>query len=218
MTRRSSLRLGLATGLALLRPRHALAEDRALDLEVSVRDHEDRPLPDEPLRVVLGTAADWRDGQAGWRLRTDAQGRAASSGSVARQTRLKRFTTNYVDTVLSLPRRVDWLQVAVELPFLGTPCLYTTEFDWYAAERTSGQSTAGAWWADEQGRFTLGAEPVGRPERAGGWRLPLPAWRHLMFTRLGHALQGSLMPADSSAAARWMVTLRIRRDPPPVMR
>ena len=218
MTRRSSLRLGLAGGLGLLRPLPAQAEDRVVDLEVVLRDHEDRPLPGEPLRVVLGTTADWRDRQAGWPLRTDAQGRAAISGSVPRQTRLKRFTSNYVDTLLSLPRRVDWLQVAVELPFLGAPCLYTTELDWYAAQRTSGQSTAGAWWADEHGRFTLTAEPIAELERAGGWRLPLTAWRHLVFTRLGHTLQGSLMPADEGAAPRWKVVLRIRRDPPPVMR
>lgn len=220
MTRRSSLRLGLwlAGGLGLLRPLQAQAEDRLLDLEVLLLDHEDRPLRDEPLRVVLGTTVDWRDRKAGWLLRTDAQGRAAMSGSVPRQTRLKRFVSNYADTLLSLPRRVDWLQVAVELPFLGEPCLYTTEFDWYPAQRTSGQSTAGAWWADEHGRFTLAPEPVGQPERAGGWRLPLPAWRHLVSTRLGHTLQGSLMPAEDGAAARWTVVLRIRRDPPPVIR
>jgi hypothetical protein len=224
MTRRSSLRLGLALGL--LRPLQALAEDRPLDLAVSLRDHEDRPLAGEPLRIVLGTAADWRDPGAGLRLRTDAKGTAAWSGSIPRETRLKRFTSNYVDTLLSLPHRVDWLHVAVELPFLGAPCLYTTELDWFAAQRTSAQSTAGTWWADEHGRFMLAPEPVGRPERDGGWRLPLPAWRHLMFTRLGHALEGSLMPADDGAGTpasaggvpRSRVTLRIRRDPPPVMR
>lgn len=225
MTRRTSLRLGLG-GLALLRPLHARAEDRLLDLAVSLRDHEDRPLRGEPLRIVLGTAADWRGAQAGLLLRTDAQGSAAWSGNIARQTRLKRFTSNYLDTLLSLPQRVDWLQLAVELPFLGAPCLYTTELDWFADQRTSAQSTAGTWWADEQGRFTLAPEAVGRPERDGGWRLPLPAWRHLMFTRLGHTLQGSLMPSDDNAshtatagaAPRWRVALRIRRDPPPVMR
>jgi hypothetical protein len=223
MTRRRSLQLGL--GLGLLRPLHARAEDRPVDLLVSLRDHEDRPLPDEPLRIVLGTAADWRRPQAGLPLRTDALGRAAWSGSIPRETRLKRFTSNYVDTLLSLPHRVDWLQLAVELPFLGSPCLYTTELDWFAAQRASAQSTAGAWWADEQGRFTLAPEPVGRPERDGGWRLPLPAWRHLMFTRLGHVLEGSLMPSDDAVTAgaaagapRWRVTLRIRRDRPPVMR
>jgi hypothetical protein len=38
--------------------------------------------------------------------------------------------------------------------------------------------TAGAWWADEQGRFTLAPEPVGRPERDGGWRVTLRLRRH----------------------------------------
>jgi len=220
MTRRASLLMGLA----LLRPPHARAEQRTLDLAVSLRDHEDRPLAEEPLRIVLGTTADWRDANAGLRLRTDAQGLASWSGSVARQTRLKRFTSNYLDTLLSLPQRVDWLQVAVELPFLGVPCLYTTELDWFAAQGTSAQSTAGSWWADERGQFTLGAEAVGRPERAGGWRLPLPAWRHLVFTRLGHTLDASLMPSDAGPASaaggppRWRVALRIRRDAPPVRR
>ena len=216
MSRRASLLTAL--GLALQGPSHAAAEERLLDLDLLLRDHEDRPLPGEPLRIVLGSAADWRDPAAGLRLRTNAQGRATCSGVTTRETRLKRFTSNHLDTLLSLPQRVETMQVAVELPFLGAACLYTTEFDWFAAQQTSAQSTAGAWWADAQGRFTQGPEPVGQPERDGGWRLPLPAWRHLVFTRLGHTLEGSLMPAADSPSPRWRLVLRIRRDPPPVMR
>lgn len=59
---------------------------------------------------------------------------------------------------------------------------------------------------------------MGQPERAGGWRLPLPAWRHLVFTRQGHTLEDSLMPAGDGPSPRWRLVLRIRRDAPPVMR
>lgn len=41
-SRRDSLLAGL--GLALLRPVHAAAEERVLELDLTLRDHEDRPL------------------------------------------------------------------------------------------------------------------------------------------------------------------------------
>jgi hypothetical protein len=209
MTRRASLLL------AALWPGLVRAEDRALELRLLLEDHERRPIAGEALRVVLGTGGDWRAPGAGVTLRTDGQGRAAWSGSVPRETRIKRWISNYVDTLLSLPQRVDWLQVGVELPFLGAPCLYTTELDWFADRATAVHSTAGAWWADERGRFTRAAEWV---EASRGWRLPLAATQGLLSTSLGHAFaHASLMPADE-APPRWRVELTVRRDAAPVRR
>lgn len=209
MTRRAALLL------AALWPGFARAEDRALELQLQLEDHERRPLAGEALRVVLGSGGDWRAPGAGFPLRTDAQGRAGWTGTVPRETRLKRWVSNYVDTLTSLPQRVDWIQVGVELPFLGTPCLYTTELDWFADRSTGVHSTAGAWWADERGRFTRGAEWV---EASRGWRLPLAATQGLLSTTLGHEFaHASLMPADD-APSRWQLKLQIRRAAAPVRR
>lgn len=209
MTRRASLLL------AALWPRLARAEDRTLALQLQLEDHERRPIAGEALRVVLGTQVDWRAPAAGVMLRTDAQGHARWSGTVPRETRLKRWISNYVDTLLSRPQRVDWLHVGIELPFLGAPCLYTTELDWFADRSTGVHSTASAWWADERGRFTRGAEWV---ESARAWRLPLAATQGLVSTTLGHEFaHASLMPAEGPPA-RWQVTLQIRRAAAPVRR
>jgi hypothetical protein len=196
-------------------PGPARADERRIELMLRLEDHERRPIAAERLRLVLGTQGDWRAPGAGTLLTTDGEGHARWSGSVAREQRTKRWVGSFADSLLSLPQRVDWLQVGVELPFLGAPCLYTTELDWFANRATSVQSTPGAWWADAQGRYTRGAEWV---ESARAWRLPLAAAQGLVSTTLGHEFaQASLMPADD-APPRWRVQLLVRRAAAPVRR
>ncbi len=208
VTRRAALLL------PALWPARARADDRRVELALRLEDHERRPIVGERVRV-LGSHADWRAPTAGAVRRTDAGGLATWSGTVPRQTRTKRFVSSFADTLFSLPQRVDWLQVGVELPFLDAPCLYTTELDWFADRAVSVQSTAGAWWADDQGRYTRGAE---WDAASRAWRLPLAATQGLVVTSLGHEFAAaSLMPADDPPA-RWIVQLQIRRAAPPVRR
>lgn len=105
----------LAAVLLVLLMRGWSARTVALDVEFTLTDQNNQPLPGVPVRLVFG-GKDWQAPDAGVRIVTAANGTARFTAAAVVD---RRFTfVNIGFTGLSMPVRADHLPVALELAFV----------------------------------------------------------------------------------------------------
>jgi hypothetical protein len=190
-----------------------------LDVEFKLTDSEYGPLPDVPIRLVLG-ANDWQAPDAGVRVVTAADGSARFT-TPARIGR--RWSSSAIGfTSLSVPFRADYLALAAELTFAlprwdGEDVihrwLYTAEIDRLPDGDCSSLDLDDVYDAGPDGRFTkhLGSNASGPNfnTRMDGW----------ILSNAGYQLSDFLLrrKQDGAGNEHWSLRLGIKRMPKPVL-
>jgi hypothetical protein len=190
-----------------------------LDVEFKLTDSEYGPLPNVPVRLVLG-ATDWQTPDAGVRVVTAADG----SARFTTQARIgRRWSSSAIGfTALSVPFRADYLALAAELTYAlprqdGDDVihrwLYTAEIDRMPDGDCSSLDLDEVYEAGPDGRFTkyIGSNASGPNfnTRVDGWILSSAGYQLSDFMlRRGDGEPGN---------ERWRLRLGIKRMPKPVL-
>jgi len=189
----------------------------ALDVEFTLTDLNNQPLPNVPVRLVFGGKG-WQAPDAGVRIVTAADGTArfTTAASVAR-----RWTfVNIGFTGLSMPVRADHLPIALELAFVVPQkngpdivhrWLYTADVDRLPDGDCSSDDLDNVYDLGTGGAFTrlIGRNAAG-PNFDGlvdGWRLDAA----------GYKLSDFMLKAPDAATPDqpWHLKLGLRRMPKP---
>ena len=191
-----------------------------LDVEFKLTDSEYKPLPDVPVRLVLG-AADWQAPDAGVRLVTAADGSARFT-TQARIGRRWHFA-NVGFTPLVMPLRVDHLALAAELTFAlprreGDDVihrwLYTADIDRLPDGDCASEDLDEVYEAGPDGRFT---KYIGSNASGPNFEKVIDGW---LLSGAGYRLSDFLLGRDDGddGNERWRLRLGIKRMPKPVLR
>jgi hypothetical protein len=190
-----------------------------LDVEFKLTDSEYGPLPDVPVRLVLGVK-DWQAPDAGVRIVTAADG----SARFTTQARIgRRWNSSAIGfTGLSMPFRADYLALAAELTHalprrdgddLIHHWLYTAEIDRLPDGDCSSLDLDEVYEAGPDGRFTkyIGSNASGPnfETRVDGW----------ILSNAGYQLSDFLLKRGDGDAGdeHWRLRLGIKRMPKPVL-
>ena len=184
-----------------------------LDVQFTLTDAENRPLPDVPVRVVFGCDRGWHSADAGHRFVTDANGAHAFTADVVLDTRKRKLPTNFWSGLLGRPQPTDHLTIGAELEYMTFPWLYAADVYRFPGGDPVMLDGQAVYTRDAAGDFTIRA----RHDARGWWMTELAG---MVLTTPGHELTGfQLQPdPDDPTGARWTLRLAYRRSPPPVER
>ena len=182
-----------------------------LDVEFKLTDIEYKPLPDVPVRLVLG-AADWQAPDAGVRIVTAADGTArfTTQGRIGRRWHF----ANVGFTGLSLPLRVDHLALATELTLalprpdgrnISLRWLYTADIDRLPDGDCATNDLDDVYEAGPDGRFT---KFIGSNAAGPNFETLVDGW---LLSGSGYQLWDFSLQPDSPDKSRWHVKLGIKR-------
>jgi hypothetical protein len=189
---------------------------RALPFEVRcfMTDHENRPLEDVEVRLVLSSGSTAHEAGRGLVFRTDPKGKhiAQMQGELTPGA-LKR-PTNFLDSLFSRKEATDDLQLAAELEYLGTRFLYVIRLHRFREESAVLYGRFVVFTTDARGNFTREVTQ----DKEGGWRFP--SLGGLVLSDPGYRLAGGMFYPDESdpAGQRWILECRWMRSPEPVRR
>ena len=169
------------------------------------------------MRLVPG-AADWQDPNAGHRFVTDAQGEAhfTTPGVVDRRMRM----APYAMTGVSVPKRVDHMQIAVELEQLVPTAggdyhhyqwLHTLDIDCYTNSNCATSDITAVYTRDAQGRFTR----KGRYDNQG---LSMPELGGMLLGAPGYKAADFFLSTADPERKRWTLRIMLQRKLAPVLR
>jgi hypothetical protein len=189
-----------------------------VDFKLTELEKPDRRLADVPVRLVLGEGPDWQGPNAGQRFVTDAKGEAhfTAPGVVDRRMRM----APYAMTGVSVPKRTDHMQIAVELEQLVPTAsgdfhhyqwLHTLDIDCYTASDCATSDIAAVYTRDVQGRFTR----KGRYDDRG---LSMPELGGMMLGAPGYKAADFFLSTADPERKRWTLRLMLQRKPAPVWR
>ena len=184
-----------------------------LDVHLALIGPASEPLAGVTARVVFGADRAGPDPAAGTRLVTDAAGVARFTTSVPLERRWRKLPTNFFTSLVSLPRRTQFLRVGAELPFLDYRWLYAADLYRFAGGNPIALGDTSVFTPDADGRFTRQAERDGHQwtmPGLDGMALSHPGWE---------ISDWSFHPVDDDPpAGRWALSLGYRRAPEPVHR
>jgi len=191
-----------------------------LDVEFKLTDNEYKPLPDVPVRLVLG-AADRQAPDAGVRIVTAADGTARFTTQA--QIGRRWHFANVGFTGLSMPLRVDHLALAAELTFAlprrdGDDTilrwLYTADIDRLPDGDCATDDLDDVYEAGPDGRFT---KFIGSNASGPNFEKVIDGW---LLSGAGYKLWDYLLTRGEGEAdnERWHLRLGIKRMPKPVLR
>ena len=190
----------------------ASAAPVALDVTLKITDLENRPIANVPARIVFGSDPNWQAPASGARVVTDANGEARLATNVTLDSKLKKYPTNFLGSLVSGPQPTDHLLVGAELEFADFKWLYVADL-YRFREGDTLTDGLNVYTADDRGRFVHKAEYDGR-----AWKIR--DLKGLMLTHPGYEIADFLLapdPADASGN-RWTLRLAFKRSPPPVRR
>lgn len=195
------------------------ARSVALDVEFTLTDQNNRPLPDVPVRLVFGGKG-WQAPDAGVRIVTAADGTARFTAAAVVE---RRFTfVNIGFTGLSMPVRADHLPVALELAFvvpqknggdLVHRWLYTADIDRLPDGDCSSDDLDSVYDRGTGGAFT---KLVGRNAAGPNFDGLVDGWR---LDAAGYKLSDFMLtaPAATAPGQPWHLKLGVMRKPKPVL-
>ena len=91
----------------------------ALDVHVTVLEHDRTPAAGVPIRVVIGAALSWQSADAGVRLVTGFDGSCDWRTSVVLDDHRHKLPTNFFTNLMASRERTRHVQVAIELEYAG---------------------------------------------------------------------------------------------------
>lgn len=196
---------------------HGQAVTVDINFKLTELEKVDHPLAGVAVRLVPG-AADWQDPNAGQRFITDAKGEAhfTAPGVVDRRMRM----APYAMTGVSVPKRVDHMQIAVELEQLVPTAggdyhhyqwLHTLDIDCYTASDCATSDITAVYTRDAQGRFMR----KGRYDNQG---LSMPELGGMMLGGPNYKAADFFLSTADPERKRWTLRLMLQRKPAPVWR
>ena len=190
-----------------------------LDVEFKLTDSEYGPLPNVPVRLVLG-AEDWKAPDAGVGIVTAADG----SARFTTQARIgRRWSSSAIGfTGLSMPFRADHLALAAELTFalprrdgddIIHRWLYTAGIDRMPDGDCSSLDLDEVYEAGPDGRFT---KYLGSNASGPNFKTLVDGW---ILSNAGYQLSDFLLHRGDGDAGNehWRLRLGIKRMPKPML-
>lgn len=191
----------------------------ALDVAFTLTDHDNRPLPGVPVRVVFG-GKHWQSPDAGLRIVTAADGSARFTAPAAIERRLTFVNIGF--TGLSMPVRADHLPLALELAFIVPQkngadrvhrWLYTADIDRLPDGDCTSDDLDNVYDSGADGAFT---KLVGRNASGPNFDGLVDGFR---LDAAGYKLSDFMLtaPAPASPGEPWHLKLGLKRMPKPVL-
>ncbi|MFN3825460.1 MAG: hypothetical protein ACK4RN_15930 [Pseudorhodobacter sp.] len=185
----------LVLALAAMAAAPALLRADTLVLTGVVQDLAGRPLPRQPVRLVLGSDPSPRNPGAGRVIVTDARGRFALESPVALKSRRVRLDS------LVARHASQLLEIGFGFDLLGQPALHWVEFDFIAG--LGPRRGIETFVAGKRGTFD---QPLVFHSREQSWSIPGDP-RGMRLTSPGTDVQVETW--DDSSAGRWRLDLRV---------
>jgi len=201
----------LVFGPSILYWNHSLkAQPVTLDVDFTLLDPEGKPLPATSARIVFGSDEGWQNPGTGYRVVTDAEGKAKVSVPVVLDRHWRKMPGGFPYNLLSLPMLTDHLKVGAELEYMNEHWLYTLDLVRFP-DGTTMEDDASVYTPDEQGRFTIRSIP--RPDE---WRVQVQGGQFSHGP--GYFSSDGMLDVDTSNPAHphWTLRVGFKKSPPPV--
>lgn len=181
----------------------------ALDVRLTLHDHDGSPLSGAPARVVIGKAPEQQPPTAGYSFVTDATGAHAFTAQATIDKAARTRPTNWLDSLFATAEQTDHVSVGVELGYLTYRWLYVADLYRFAQGETLFDGLQ-LYTRNPQGYFSVKAERDG-----DSWKIAdLGATR---LTTQGYQLTSFAFDRKGESDD-WTLALAFTRAPAPVVR
>ena len=183
-----------------------------LDVQITVL-HPDKSLAvGVPLRVILGTDADWQSPSAGEALVTAGDGAVQCTLPVVLASPRRQVTTNFVTRFMSSRETTRQVQLGVVMEYAGRSWLSAITVDRRASGASVRLDPMRVYGRASDGRFT---DDV--PLHDGAWRKRLPSGK--MASLPGFAVTVATLDPESAAPdnAAWRLRVTLQQWEPYVV-
>ena len=185
----------------------------ALDVHVSVFEHDRTPAAGVPVRVVIGAALSWQSADAGVRLVSGDDGSCHWQTSVLLDDHRHKLPTNFFTNLMASRERTRHVQVAIELEYAGRPWLTAIDIDRFENGTSAQLEPMRVYGRAANGRFT---DDIPLREGARNARLP----KGVVTPVPGFDLSSVAMDPDLNVPGQthWLLRLALTRWQEPATR
>jgi len=191
--------------------RTIFAQPVTLEVEEKLTDLDYKPLAGVPFRLTFGTEPDWQSASAGHRLVTNERGEAKFETKLTLDSRLQKLPTNFIDSLLSTPKRTTHLDVCAELEYAGHHWLYVADISVFPGNNDILLNGLTVYTRDDKGRFTRKAK-----QDDLGWHMP--ELGRMVLTTPGWEPWDYRLTPEENSASRWRLQIAFKRSPAPIIR
>jgi len=184
----------------------------SLDVQITVL-HPDKSLAvGVPLRVILGTAADWQSPTAGEEMATGDDGTVQRTLLVVLASQRRQVATNFVARLMASRETTRQVQLGVVMEYAGRSWLSAITVDRRANGASLRLDPMRVYGRASDGRFT---DDV--PLNDGSWHKRLPSGK--MASLPGFVITAASLDPESPAAdnAAWRLRVTLQQWEPHVM-
>ncbi len=184
----------------------------ALDVQITVL-HPDKSLAaGVPLRVILGTAADWQSPSAGEEMVTGDDGTVQCTLPVVLASQRRQVPTNFVARLMASRETTRQVQLGVAMEYAGRSWLSAITVDRRASGASLRLDPMRVYGRASDGRFT---DDV--PLHDGSWHKRLPSGT--VASLPGFVITHATLDPESSAAdnAAWRLRVTLQQWEPHVV-
>lgn len=181
-------------------------------MQITVLHPDKSPAAGVPLRVILGTAADWQSPSAGEDMVTGDDGTVQLMLPVVLASLRRQVATNFVARLMASRETTRQVQVGVVMEYAGRPWLSAISVDRRANGSSLRLDPMRVYGRASDGRFT---DDV--PLTDGTWHKRLPSGK--MASLPGFAVTSATLDPESAASdnAAWRLRVTLQQWEPHVV-
>ncbi len=173
-----------------------------LDVQVTILHPDKSHAAGVPVRVILGTAADWQSPSAGEEMVTAEDGTVQRTLPIVLASLRRQVSTNFVARLMASRETTRQVQLAVVMEYAGRSWLSAMTVDRRANGSSLQLDPMRVYGRASDGRFT---DDV--PLHDGAWHKRLPSGK--MVSLPGFAVTSATLDPESAAAGNTEWRLRV---------